>query len=178
MMPKFTLVVATSAIAFISGVGLSFGLTPSRDSIFEKDSVVAAAANNQVLYENDHIRLIEVTIRPGETEPFHTHPYPTISIFDAVQPSSSYEGLDGRKTILGRNFTKFGTTLSLQLTKQTKTGWADKLPVVEVEPANPNPHKCTNIDIFTYHYYRLEFKRIDGNDSVDAATKSKKTLEN
>jgi hypothetical protein len=180
MKAKLVLVTTMIAIAFISGVGTSSGLAPKPDSILETDSVVAATENNKVLYENDHIRLIEVTIRPGETEPFHTHMYPTAEIYDAVQPRSLYEVPGRGEFRLDRNFAPMSSTqqgrLPSELTKQMKTGWTDEIPVVSASPRNPIEHRVTNIDIFTYHYYRLEFKRIDGNGSMDAATKAKETL--
>jgi hypothetical protein len=32
------------------------------------DAVVAAPRNHRVLYEDDHVRVLEVTVQPGETE--------------------------------------------------------------------------------------------------------------
>jgi len=48
------------------------------------DSVLAAPDNYRTLYEDGHVRLIEVSIRPGETTPIHGHPYASVLAFDAV----------------------------------------------------------------------------------------------
>jgi mannose-6-phosphate isomerase-like protein (cupin superfamily) len=43
----------------------------------ELDGVVAAPDHHRVLFENDVVRVIETTIRAGDTTPVHTHLAPT-----------------------------------------------------------------------------------------------------
>ena len=43
----------------------------------ELDGVVAAPDHHRVLFENEVVRVIETTIRAGETTPVHTHLAPT-----------------------------------------------------------------------------------------------------
>ena len=43
----------------------------------ELDGVIAAPQHHQVLFENDVVRVIETTIRAGDTTPVHTHLAPT-----------------------------------------------------------------------------------------------------
>jgi mannose-6-phosphate isomerase-like protein (cupin superfamily) len=43
----------------------------------ELDGIVAAPGNHTVLFENDEVRVLETTIRAGETTPLHTHLVPT-----------------------------------------------------------------------------------------------------
>ena len=38
------------------------------------DAVAAAPDNHRVVFENEKVRVLEVTIKPGEKEPFHEHP--------------------------------------------------------------------------------------------------------
>lgn len=38
------------------------------------DGVVAAPDHHEVLFENDHVRVIETIVRVGDTTPIHTHP--------------------------------------------------------------------------------------------------------
>ena len=38
------------------------------------DAVAAAPNNHRVVVENEKVRVFEVTINPGEKEPFHEHP--------------------------------------------------------------------------------------------------------
>jgi len=37
------------------------------------DALVAAPANHELLFENDHVRVVHTRIRAGETVPVHTH---------------------------------------------------------------------------------------------------------
>jgi hypothetical protein len=37
------------------------------------DAVAAAPGNHRVLLENDRVRVLEVTVNPGEREPLHAH---------------------------------------------------------------------------------------------------------
>jgi mannose-6-phosphate isomerase-like protein (cupin superfamily) len=43
----------------------------------ELDGVVAAPDHHRVLFENEVVRVIETTIRAGDTTPVHTHLAPT-----------------------------------------------------------------------------------------------------
>src|ERR1700689_4027067 len=54
------------------------------------DSVVAASNNNKLLFEDAKMRLIEVTIQPGTTEPMNGQPYPSVYLYDRPQPESAY----------------------------------------------------------------------------------------
>lgn len=51
----------------------------------ELDAVIAAPANHKVVYENDHLRVLEVILEPGEEEPLHHHRWPSVFVFDQVQ---------------------------------------------------------------------------------------------
>jgi len=41
------------------------------------DAVVAAPQNHKILLENDKVRVLEVTLLPGEKEPLHHHQWPS-----------------------------------------------------------------------------------------------------
>ncbi len=49
------------------------------------DAVTAAPANHRVVYENDRLRVLEVTLEPDEEEPTHHHRWPSVFVFDQVQ---------------------------------------------------------------------------------------------
>lgn len=40
----------------------------------ELDGIVAAPDHHRVLFENDEVRVIETTVKAGDTTPLHTHP--------------------------------------------------------------------------------------------------------
>lgn len=42
----------------------------------ELDAVVAAPKQHSILLENDHVRVLNTRIEPGETAPLHTHRWP------------------------------------------------------------------------------------------------------
>jgi mannose-6-phosphate isomerase-like protein (cupin superfamily) len=42
------------------------------------DAVAAAPENHRVVFENETVRILEVTIKPGEKEPFHEHPLSSV----------------------------------------------------------------------------------------------------
>ncbi len=44
----------------------------------DMDAVIAAPKNHKVLMENDKVRVLEVTVLPGETEPVHHHQWPGV----------------------------------------------------------------------------------------------------
>lgn len=49
------------------------------------DAVAAAPTNHRVVFENDKLRVLEVTLEPDEEEPVHHHRWPSIFVFDQVQ---------------------------------------------------------------------------------------------
>ncbi|MDO9274483.1 MAG: hypothetical protein Q7T92_02920 [Lutibacter sp.] len=42
------------------------------------DAVIAAPKNHKILMENDKVRVLEVTLLPGETEEVHHHQWPSV----------------------------------------------------------------------------------------------------
>ncbi|MDT8416360.1 MAG: hypothetical protein RQ864_01000 [Lutibacter sp.] len=42
------------------------------------DAVIAAPDNHKILMENDKVRVLEVTLAPGETEEVHHHKWPSV----------------------------------------------------------------------------------------------------
>ena len=41
------------------------------------DAVTAAPANHRILFENDRLRVLEVTLEPDDEEPVHHHRWPS-----------------------------------------------------------------------------------------------------
>jgi hypothetical protein len=50
------------------------------------DALIAAPASHKVLFENARVRVLEVVIPPGVTEPAHTHAWPGVMRFESPQP--------------------------------------------------------------------------------------------
>src|ERR1700730_1296257 len=68
------------------------------------DAIAAAPKNHKVLYEDDHVRVLEVTVQPGEIENMHHHPCASVFAHDAPMPkfTNSFAD-DGSVMELGRN---------------------------------------------------------------------------
>jgi hypothetical protein len=64
------------------------------------DSVVAAPLNHTVLYEDDVIRVLAVSVAPGETEKAHHHRWPSIMIFDRTAKIRDFDGATGAENPL------------------------------------------------------------------------------
>lgn len=68
----------------------------------ELDAVVAAPQNHKILLENDKVRVLEVTLLPGEKEPLHHHQRPSTLYIMSAGDFIDYDGegnviLDSRK---------------------------------------------------------------------------------
>jgi hypothetical protein len=63
----------------------------------EKDAVIAAPKNHKILLENENVRVLEVTVLPGETEPVHSHRWPSVLY---MQSAGDIIDRDGAGTII------------------------------------------------------------------------------
>ena len=50
------------------------------------DAVTAAPRHHKVLFENDNLRVLEVTLEPNDEEPVHHHRWPSVFVFDSIKP--------------------------------------------------------------------------------------------
>jgi len=107
------------------------------------DAVTAAPNDYKLRYEDQHVRLVEVVVRPGETENMHTDPYALVIASDAVAPS------------------KLTDTAPAPVAGQGPAPKGMEFPTCATMGPQP-AHAMTNNDTFPLHYYRVEFKRIDG----------------
>lgn len=138
------------AFAFVLGVTFMAGAWAQAQHVIWKwpnsmEAVVAAPKIHHVLFENDHIRLLEVNVQPGETEPMHGHMYPSVFAYDAVQPKLKNHILDGTDAVVDRRY--------------EDADWDQ--PQCRTMPIQA-PHQVTILEPFPQHFYRLEFKKMDG----------------
>src|SRR3954452_18464053 len=52
----------------------------------ELDAVKAAPKHHKVLFENDRVRVLEVILPPNDEEPIHHHRWPSVFVFDQINP--------------------------------------------------------------------------------------------
>lgn len=48
------------------------------------DAVAAAPRHHKVLFENQNLRVLEVTLDPNDEEPVHHHRWPSVFVFDQM----------------------------------------------------------------------------------------------
>ncbi|MBG1232521.1 hypothetical protein [Aestuariivirga litoralis] len=49
------------------------------------DAVTAAPKHHKVLFENERLRVLEVTLEPNDEEPVHHHQWPSVFVLDQIQ---------------------------------------------------------------------------------------------
>ena len=102
------------------------------------EAVHAAGGNHKVIFENDSIRVLSVTVKPGEREPAHHHPYPSVLIIDSLTKLVDYD-VNGREQKLPLP-EKFEPPMVLRMPAQAA-------------------HAVHNVDNKTFHLVRIEFKK-------------------
>jgi hypothetical protein len=101
------------------------------------DAVVAAPESHRVLFENDDVRVLELTIAAGHREPEHTHRDPSVMIVDGPTRIRYYRG----DTL---TFSSPADTAA----SGTRVSWM----------ASEDPHSVENVDDHPYHAVRVELR--------------------
>ncbi len=106
----------------------------------ELDAVNAAPVSHRVVFENEHVRVLEVAVPAGTTEPEHTHKWPSVMITDR------------RARIRYRigDEVSFTSPDPLPPPGELKGAW--------IGPEGP--HAIENIDTIDSHALRIEFKNL------------------
>lgn len=61
------------------------------DWLVNLDAVSAAPRNHKILMENDKVRVLEVTLAPGETEEVHHHQWPSVLYIEEAGDFIDYD---------------------------------------------------------------------------------------
>jgi hypothetical protein len=102
------------------------------------DGVLAAPENHKVLYEDDAIRVISVTVAPGMVEKPHHHRLPAIFVIDRLVKLRDFNGATGKE-------------IPLPIPKDA--------PLPITARFLPQPlHYVENLDTMLFHATRIEFK--------------------
>jgi len=103
------------------------------------DAVIAAPRNHTVLYEDEMIRVLAVSVAPGETENPHHHRWPSVMIFDRTAKIRDFNGVTRTENVLPPR---------------------EGLPLLLTIKFPPQPlHYVQNCDIAPIHATRIEFKQ-------------------
>ena len=103
------------------------------------DAVKAAPENHKVIFENEHVRVLEVTIAPHGKEPIHAHCWPSTLY---IQQAGDAIDRDANGKILFDS-------------RQLKV--KPKVPFVDWTPQDP-PHSIENLDDLPLKLIRVENK--------------------
>jgi hypothetical protein len=118
------------------------------------DGIQAAPNNYKLLFEDEHLRFVEVTIRPGETTPMHGDPYPSVLAIGSISggPSTMTDTkLDPNSPLNGQGSGHGAAPTIMNM----------KVPLCETMTPRA-PHAIHNAGAVPLHYYQFDFKRIDG----------------
>jgi hypothetical protein len=103
------------------------------------DAVLAAPENHTVLYEDDVIRVVSVTVPAGTTEKPHHHRFPSVFVIDRMVKLRDFNGVTNEE-------------IPLPLPKELEFPITVKFL--------PQPlHYVQNVDIKSFHATRIEFKK-------------------
>jgi hypothetical protein len=127
-----------AASAFPITAGSAVAAWPYPDSL---DAVVAAPKFHRVLFENERVRVLEVTVGPHESEPVHTHRWPSVLYKEQV----------GK----GRYYSAAG-----QLAHESTTPYRKGPDLVRARWQAPEgPHAVENTDDVADRFIRVELKQ-------------------
>jgi mannose-6-phosphate isomerase-like protein (cupin superfamily) len=104
------------------------------------DAVVAAPNNHKIVFENDRVRVLEVTIQPGEREPVHAHKWASVLYVMAEDNIRDYDIDD--KVI-------YDTKTDKNPMKAPYTVWMEPQP----------PHSVENLSKESLRLLRVELKK-------------------
>ena len=103
------------------------------------DAVEAAPDNHTVLYEDDIIRVVSVTVPAGTTEKPHHHRFPSVFVIDRMVKLRDFNGVTNEE-------------IPLPLPKEIEFPITVKFL--------PQPlHYVQNVDSKSFHATRVEFKK-------------------
>ena len=104
-----------------------------------QDALKAAPKNHRVLLENAELRVLLVTLQPGEREPLHHHRWPSIMIINALPKMIDYD--------------KAGKEIPLPPMPEKL-----ELPLVLRLPPQPL-HSIHDVDTKPFQAIRIEYKK-------------------
>jgi hypothetical protein len=106
----------------------------------ELDALVAAPEHHTLVFENDHVRVIDTRIQPGERTTVHTHCWPATQL---VKSASHVVRYDDRGEVLFDS-RKSGTTLENDIVR-----WGEPLPPHSLENVGTTELRVISVEIKT-----------------------------
>jgi hypothetical protein len=114
------------------------------------DAVVAAPDNHRVVFENERVRVLEVTIKPGEKEPFHEHPrFSVMNIIVGAPLRITQATLEDGNIVTGK---------TIEVGKDNF-----QPPPLWMPPQGL--HSAENVGTVAFRAYRIELKEVRTSDN-------------
>jgi len=107
------------------------------------DAVVAAPHSHGIIYEDEKVRILNVTVAPGQTEPIHTHKWRSVAWAARSPAFTLYHYARGANNQLIQT-----DSFTARLPLNKANNWAPEAP-----------HAVRNIGLDTLVLYRVEFKK-------------------
>ena len=129
-----------NAVFFVGGLTLS--PVGNATELAAYDAIAAAPDHHRVVFENEKVRVLEVTIKPGEKEPFHVHMPSVMTVIAGAKLRITEATLNDGKLVTGK---------TIEVGKdnfQPPPLWMPPQGLRSVE----------NIGSVTYHAYQIELK--------------------
>jgi hypothetical protein len=102
------------------------------------DAVTAAPKNHKILFENDRVRVLAVTVEPGEKEPLHKHTMP--AVIYVISREDILDTDSGGKTLLDTR------ALTNPPTKNFAV-WIESQPAHHVQNRAKTPVKLIRVEL-------------------------------
>ncbi|MFT3827963.1 MAG: hypothetical protein QM731_28860 [Chitinophagaceae bacterium] len=107
------------------------------------DAIKAAPLSHTILYEDDSVRILNVTVLPGQTEPIHAHRWRSVAWAVHSTPFTLFHyGLDNKNKLVKQD--SFNAVLPINIANK----WAPEFP-----------HSIRNTGNDTLVLYRVELKQ-------------------
>ena len=133
--------ILTSSPALAQTAAMCAGLDEAAAWAVEHDAVPAAPRFHKVVYENESLRILEVTVLPGERETTHHHRWPSVMVVDSRPKYINYDK-NGR-----------------EIPAAVQTTSVPEMPIMVRLPAQAE-HSIQNLGSTPFHAIRIEYKRL------------------
>ncbi|MDF3837598.1 hypothetical protein P3W85_32330 [Cupriavidus basilensis] len=130
--------IATNGLA--QTTAMCAGLSDAASWAADREAVTAAPRNHKVIYETANMRVLEVTVLPGEREISHHHRWPSVMVVDSRPPYVNYD--------------KDGKVFQSVVQGQQSV----ELPLMVRLPAQAE-HAIENTGDRPFHAIRIEYKQ-------------------
>jgi hypothetical protein len=150
--PRFRIAAALAVMVGVTGSGamaqdqLPDGEVFCRPESHPHDAVTAAPYSHRVMFEDEHVRVLEIRLPPGASEPVHVHALPSV-IFGETGGSGGAKFLYTEYRWMNGDFIKVREN-EIEAAAGSRAVWTGP----------EGPHAITNIGPVGVKFTRIELK--------------------